>query len=109
MNNNWIEKYEDKQEEKREKELNNKLDKLLQQLDETYVDNDRKKILQEILLITDSMIKEYFDYDKQLELSIKEELEEIRLNEMNKNHNNEKEAASWEEFKKEENDLDERD
>lgn len=108
MNNNWIEKYEDKQEEKREKELKNRLDMLLQELDEISDQLDRKKILKEILFITDCMIKEYFDYDKQLEFSIKEELEEIRLNEMNKNHNNEKEAASWEEFKKEENDLDER-
>lgn len=99
---NWMEKYERKNDEKRERELNLRLGKLLNLLDEAYRVNDRIKLLKEIIEVYDELRIEAFDYDEKDFSDRKIELSKIRYKLMEKNHKEDKDSQSWNDYRVEE-------
>lgn len=106
--NNWMEKFERSKDEARENELNRKLNKLLDLLDETYKDTDRIKIIESIINLYDELKIDACDYDFSDYMSKKKEMAEIRYKLKKKEHMESKESESWNEYKNEELEEEER-
>lgn len=106
--NNWMERFERSKDEAREKELNRKLNKLLDLLDEAYKDKDRIKIIESIINLYDELRIDACDYDFSDYMSKKKELAEIRYKLKKKEHMESKESESWNEYKNEELEEEER-
>lgn len=103
---NWMEKYERKKDEQREGELNTKLEKLLNLLDEAYRDEDRKKVLEEIIKVYRELENDACDYDSKDCIDKKKELAEIRYKIMKEKHMKSLESTSWDEYREEEQNRD---
>lgn len=106
--NNWMEKFERSKDEAREKELNRKLNKLLDLLDEAYRDKDRIKIVENIIHVYDELKIDACDYDFNDYINKKKELAEIRYKLKKKEHMESKESESWNEYRNEELEEEER-
>lgn len=99
---NWMAKYEKEKDEILERKLNIELEKLLDLLDEAYRDEDRIKVLSEIIKVYDRLGMNVYDYDENDCKAKKKELVEIRYKIKKKEYMEELESQSWNEYKEEE-------
>lgn len=106
--NNWMEKFERTKDEAREKELNRKLNKLLDLLDETYRDDDRIKVIDNIIKVYDLLRIDACDFDYNDYINKKKQLVELKYKIKKKEHMESKESKSWNEFRDEELEEEER-
>lgn len=106
--NNWMEKFERSKDEAKEEKLNGKLNKLLDLYDETYRDKDRIKIVEYIIKVYDELRIDACDFDYNDYINKKKELAEIRYKLKKKEHMESKESESWNEYRNEELEEEER-
>ena len=99
---NWMEKFERNKDEQRERELNIKLEELLNLLDEAYKDEDRIKVLEEIIKVYGKLRIDACDYDEKDFMRKKKELAEIKYTIKKQEYMKSSEFKSWNEYKEEE-------
>lgn len=103
----WMEKFERKEDEKRQRELNEILEEAIEEYDDynkvTNVDINKKiKKIEKVIEAYKSLIIEAFNFDAKDFEQKQQELSTLRYKIMQQKHDNEKEAKSWQEYKKEE-------
>ena len=105
---NWAQQYEEKKDKIAENRLNDKLDQLSEIIDNINagIDQYMLKILTEIVEIYDEMDREAYDFNEKDLLLRKKQLAELKYKILKKEHMNTKESQSWEEYEKEEKDID---
>ena len=106
--NNWMEKYERSKDEARELEFNRKLKKLLNLLDEVYKDKDRIKVIENIIEVYEELKIDACDYDYNDYINKKKELAQIRYKLKKEEHMESQESQSWNDYKNEELEEEER-
>ncbi len=99
---NWMEKYERGKDEQIERNLNTKLEKLLNLLDEAYNDEERARVLEEIIKVYRKLEFNIFEYDKIDYIDKEKQLAEIRYKIKRQEHIESIEAQSWNDYEKEE-------
>lgn len=99
---NWMEKYERGKDEQIERNLNTKLEKLLNLLDEAYNDEERAKVLEEIIKVYRKLEFNIFEYDKIDYIDKEKQLAEIRYKIKRQEHIESIESQSWNDYEKEE-------
>lgn len=110
---NWFEKIEQNNDERRERELNYLLEGLLskyERMENENIENENQKIkvLDKIIEIYHTLKVELFEYDANDYLEKKKMLEDLRYKKMQKDHQNSSDFKSWEEYKEEEQNSEER-
>lgn len=105
---NWAQKYEEKKDKIAENMLNNKLDQLSEIIDNLNagIDQYMLKILTEIVEIYDEMDRESYDFNEKDLLLRKKQLAELKYKILKNEHMNTMDSQSWEEYEKEEKDID---
>lgn len=107
---NWMEKFERRKDEQRELELKARLEQMLNNLENKSNLNDTKKmrILEKIVEIYHDLELEICEFDRDDYKKKRQELEILRGIVANKEHSQEKESESWNQYKDEElkNDAD---
>ena len=99
---NWMEKYERGKDEQIERNLNTKLEKLLNLLDEAYNDEERARVLEEIIKVYRKLEFNIFEYDKRDYIDKEKQLAEIRYKIKRQEHIESIESQSWNDYEKEE-------
>ena len=99
---NWMEKYERGKDEQIERNLNTKLEKLLNLLDEAYNDEERARVLEEIIKVYRKLEFNIFEYDKIDYIDKEKQLAEIRYKIKRQEHIESIESQSWNDYEKEE-------
>lgn len=99
---NWMEKYERGKDEQIERNLNTKLEKLLNLLDEAYNDEERAKVLEEIIKVYRKLEFNIFEYNKIDYIDKEKQLAEIRYKIKRQEHIESIESQSWNDYEKEE-------
>lgn len=97
-----MEKYERGKDEQIERNLNTKLEKLLNLLDEAYNDEERARVLEEIIKVYRKLEFNIFEYDKIDYIDKEKQLAEIRYKIKRQEHIESIEAQSWNDYEKEE-------
>lgn len=99
---NWMEKYERGKDEQIERNLNTKLEKLLNLLDEAYNDEERARVLEEIIKVYRKLEFNIFEYNKIDYIDKEKQLAEIRYKIKRQEHIESIESQSWNDYEKEE-------
>lgn len=97
-----MEKYERGKDEQIERNLNTKLEKLLNLLDEAYNDEERARVLEEIIKVYRKLEFNIFEYDKRDYIDKEKQLAEIRYKIKRQEHIESIESQSWNDYEKEE-------
>ena len=104
----WFERYERRNDEARERELNYLLNELLMQYDRVRNDKDAIKILEKIITIYKTMKTELIEYDAKDYLDKEKQLANLRYKQLQEQHRASKDFESWDEYRQEEKEEDER-
>lgn len=106
---NWMQKYEEEKEKTYEDILNNKLNKLLDLVDnvEECDDKDMLKTLTNIVELYGKLKDSGYDFDEKDMILRKKKLAELKYEKLKREHMNSKESDSWNEFEKEEEEKEE--
>lgn len=102
-----MERFEKDKDERWERELNLRLEKLLDLLDDNSECKQRAKLIEKILEVYDELRVEACEYDEVDYKAKKEELVRIRYEIMQKRYNEDIESKSWNEFRDEEQGMEE--
>lgn len=97
-----MEKYERGKDEQIERNLNTKLEKLLNLLDEAYNDEERARVLEEIIKVYRKLEFNIFEYNKIDYIDKEKQLAEIRYKIKRQEHIESIESQSWNDYEKEE-------
>lgn len=104
---NWMKKYEDDKEKTYEDILNDKLNRLLDLIDNSvqYKIEDMKQALTHIVKLYEKLKKCGYDFDEKDMIFRKKQLVELRFRMQKREYMKTEEADSWNEFKEEEQEL----
>ncbi len=104
---NWMKKYEDDKEKTYEDILNDKLNRLLDLVDNSvqYKIEDMKQALTHIVKLYEKLKKCGYDFDEKDMIFRKKQLVELRFRMQKREYMKTEEADSWNEFKEEEQEL----
>lgn len=104
---NWMQKYENREEKTYEDMLNDKLNRLLDLVDisREYSEDDMLVALNNIVELYEKIQKSGFDYDKNDMTFRKKQLAELKYRKLKKEHMESRESDSWNEFEKEEREV----
>ena len=99
----WLDKLEGRQEKLEEEKLNNQLQKLIDLVDTSAVDEDKMmKVFEKIVKIYIQLDRNNCEYDKKDAIFRKKRLAEMRYKKLKRGLYNSKESQSWNEFEDEE-------
>ena len=101
---NWMQKFENREEKKYEDILNEKLNKLINLVDESseFKENDMINALSKIVDIYENLKRSGYDFDEKDMNFRKKQLAEMRYKKLKREHMETKESNSWNEFEEEE-------
>ena len=103
---NWAEEYEAKQEEQRERQLNHRVNNLIQEIDNIRDTKEMITKLEEAIRTFQNLYNEGFEYNKEDEEYVNKKLAELKYKELEEKHKQKGgDHDSWEEFRKDEEDL----
>lgn len=105
---NWFEKFEKNNDERREKEINYLLEELLKKYENIEDESQKIKILEKIIEFYETLKIELFEYDANDYLKKKKELKILQYKKMEEKHKKSSDFSSWEEYKEEEQNSEER-
>ena len=104
---NWMKKYEDGKEKTYEDIINDKLNRLLDLVDNSvqYKVEDKKQALTHIVKLYEELKECGYDFDEKDMIFRKKQLVELRFRMQRREYMKTEEADSWNEFKEEEQEL----
>ena len=106
MEENWMERFEKSEDEKRERMLKNKLNRNLQLLQDAKDNAERIILLEMIVNLYGTLKTEAFDIDEEDYKHKKEELISIKYKVLENIYKQSQDYQSWEEYRKEEEEID---
>ena len=107
MRGNWMEKYEKEKDDQLEEKLNYILEKNINILIEYPKIESKVSILTKIIEIYEALAANAFEYDRDDYEFRKKQLEKIRQEKQMEEHMRSDESESWNDFMKEELEIDE--
>ena len=101
----WMQKYENKEDKKYEDILNEKLNKLLNLVDEStkFREEDMLDALKNIVELCETLKRSGYDFDEKDMVLRKKQLAELRYRRLKQEHMESIDSESWEEYQNEEN------
>lgn len=97
-----MQKYEKEEDSKRQRQLRDQLEKCLKKYEEEPIQKVSIELVEKIVKIYKDLGREGFEYDQKDCLAKKKLLAEMRYEKMQKDHMDSREAESWKDFEKEE-------